>query len=67
MSSTKLLLLLKISPTSDLKISKASKPMVISQNNATKTTHLEQEKHILTLARWYREKYITMSDFLFPC
>ena len=35
----------------------AFNPMVISRINATKTTHLEQEKNILTLARWYREKY----------
>ena len=44
------------------KISKASKPTVISRNNATKTLHLEQGNHILTLTRWYREKYITTSD-----
>jgi hypothetical protein len=34
--------------------------MVNSRNNATKTTNLEQEKNILTLARKYREKYFTI-------
>ena len=42
--------------------SKASKPTVISRKNATKIKFLEQRNHILTLTRWYREKYITTSD-----
>jgi uncharacterized NAD-dependent epimerase/dehydratase family protein len=36
--------------------------MVISRIYATKRSHLEQEKNILTLARKCREKYFTIRD-----